>query len=108
MIGIYHHVDTPRLQLLLRYMVVGRGHYNNRSLTMLCPKCCTELTNVLSRLLLTVYHNAIGPCLHITECTRKRIVHTFPTYQALNTCNDHKIMGDLSLFTGLNFINKLL
>ena len=66
----------------------------------------TEFLNIITRFILTVNHNTVSTCINICKTSFKCIFHRFSGNKTFTSCNNHKIICNLSTFSSLNFFTE--
>lgn len=67
-----------------------------------------ELTDILTRLILAVDHDAVRTRLYIGISTFEGVTHGFAGNKAFDTRNDHKVTGDLGILPCSDLIAETL
>ena len=90
-------------------MVIGRWYCHNGYEGVLLVETLTELTDILTSLLLRVNHNAIGTTLlYVCTAALQCIVNALASNETLAAGNNHEVLGHLSVLACTYLLAEML
>ena len=108
LISIYNDVDAMVGQFVLQYLVIGRRNNDKGYAPLELRIKVAKLEYLVRFFMLAVDEDAIGSGRNIRSRPGNCVVNALFQYQALDTCNNHEVIGYLGVLTSLDLFAETL